>query len=72
MADKMGITELNEILLKSTPNSCFKQAYEPGFDCETPKSCFKQVYVLGFDCDTISLRKDVNMFESMEIAENIY
>ena len=35
MADKMGITELIEILLNSIPNSWYKQAYVQGFDCET-------------------------------------
>ena len=35
MADKMGITELNEILLNSMPNRWSKQAYVQGFDCET-------------------------------------
>ena len=35
MADKMGVTELNEILLNSMPNSCSKQAYVKGFGCET-------------------------------------
>ena len=40
MADKMGVTELNEILLNSMPNSWSKQAYIQGFDCET--ICFKK------------------------------
>ena len=31
MADKMGVTELNEILLNIMPNSCSKQAYVQGF-----------------------------------------
>ena len=35
MAYKMGVTELNEILLNSMPNSWSKQAYVQGFDCET-------------------------------------
>ena len=34
MADKIGVTELNEILLNSMPNSWYKQAYVQGFDCE--------------------------------------
>ena len=33
-ADKIGVTELNEISLNSTPNSCCKQAYVQCFDCE--------------------------------------
>ena len=55
MDDKMGITELNEILSNIIPNSCSKQAY-----------------VQGFYFETISFKKAVNMFESMEIAESIY
>ena len=35
MADKMGVTELNEIILKSMENSWSKKAYVQGFDCET-------------------------------------
>ena len=35
MTDKMGGTELNEILLNSIPNSWSKQAYVQGFNCET-------------------------------------
>ena len=35
MADKMGVTELNEILLNSMPKIWSKQAYVQGFDCET-------------------------------------
>ena len=35
MDDKMGFTELNEILLNSMPNIWSKQAYGQGFDCET-------------------------------------
>ena len=54
MADKMGYTELNEILLNIMPNSCSKQAY-----------------VQGFYCGTIYFKKDVNMFERMEITESI-
>ena len=33
--DKIGVTELNEIILNSTPNSWSKQAYVQGFDCES-------------------------------------
>ena len=50
----MGVTELNEILLKSMS-----------------KSCSKQAYIQGFDCETISFKKDVNIFEHMEITESI-
>ena len=32
MTDKMGVTELNDILLKSMPKSWSKQAYGQGFD----------------------------------------
>ena len=35
LTDKIGLTDLNEILLKSMPNSWSKQAYLQGFDCET-------------------------------------
>ena len=35
MDENMGVTELNEILLNSTTNSWYKQAYVQGFDCET-------------------------------------
>ena len=35
MSDNMGVTELNEILSNSMPNSWSKQAYVQGFDCET-------------------------------------
>ena len=35
MADKMYVTELGKILLNSMSNSCSKQAYVQGFDCET-------------------------------------
>ena len=31
---KIGVTELNEILLNSMSNSWSKQAYVQGFDCE--------------------------------------
>ena len=37
-----------------------------------PNSWYKQVYVQGFDFESISLKKAVNMFERMEIAESIY
>ena len=33
MADKIGITELNETFLNSMPNSWSKQAYVQGFYC---------------------------------------
>ena len=35
MADKIGVTEINEIILYSMPNSWSKQAYIQGFDCES-------------------------------------
>ena len=35
MADKMGVIELNEILLNSMSHSCSKQAYLQEFYCET-------------------------------------
>ena len=35
MDDNIGVTELNEILLHSMPNSYSKQAYVQGLDCET-------------------------------------
>ena len=35
-------------------------------------SWYKQVYVQGFDCESILFKKDVNMFEQMDIAESIY
>ena len=35
MTDKIGITELNEILLNSIPNRWSKKAYVQGFDCES-------------------------------------
>ena len=35
MTDKIGVTELNEILLNSTPNSWYKQTYVQGFDFES-------------------------------------
>ena len=33
--EKIGRTELNEIMLNSMPNSWRKRAYEQGFDCES-------------------------------------
>ena len=33
LSDKIGVTELNEILLNSMPNSWYNQAYVQGFDC---------------------------------------
>ena len=53
--DKIGVTKLNETLLKIMPNSWYKQAY-----------------VQGFDCEYITLKKAVNIFERMEIADSIY
>ena len=39
-ADKISVTELNEILLNGITNSWSKQAYMKGFDCESiKKSC---------------------------------
>ena len=35
LTDKIDVTDLNEILLNSMPNSCSKQAYVQGFDCES-------------------------------------
>ena len=35
MADKIGVNELNKILLNSLINSWSKKAYVEGFDCET-------------------------------------
>ena len=35
MADKMGVTGLNEILLNSMPNIWSKKTYVQGFYCET-------------------------------------
>ena len=35
MTDKIGVTELNDILLKSMPNRWSKQAYVQVFDCES-------------------------------------
>ena len=39
--DNTGVTELDEILLNSMPNSCYNQAYVQGFDCESifKRSC---------------------------------
>ena len=33
--DKIGVTELNKILLNSMPTSWSKRAYTQGFDCES-------------------------------------
>ena len=33
--DKIGVTELNEILLNIMPNSCSKKVYVQGIDCES-------------------------------------
>ena len=35
LTDKIGVTKLNEIPLKSIPTRCSKQAYVKGFDCES-------------------------------------
>ena len=35
MADRIGVTELNEIVLNSKPNSWSKQAYFQGFYCKS-------------------------------------
>ena len=35
MTDKIGVTELNEILLNSMPNRWSKKAYVHGFDYES-------------------------------------
>ena len=37
-----------------------------------PNSWSKQAYLKGFDCEYITLKRAVNMFESMEIYESIY
>ena len=37
-----------------------------------PDSWSNQACVQGFDCESITLKKVVNMFEHMEIAESIY
>ena len=37
-----------------------------------PNIWSKQACVQGFDCESITLKKDDNMFEHMEIAESIY
>ena len=34
LADKIDISELNEILINSLPISCSKEAYVQGFNCE--------------------------------------
>ena len=57
LADRIGESKFNEILLNSIDKSCYKQAYFHGF---------------GFYCKYILFKKDVNMFESMEIPESIY
>ena len=35
MADKIGFTKLNEVILNSMHNSWSKQSYVQGFDCES-------------------------------------
>ena len=37
LTDKIGVTELNEILLNSMPTSWSKQTYVQGFCCESIK-----------------------------------
>ena len=37
-----------------------------------PNSWFWQSYVQVFDCESITFKKSVNMFESMETAGSIY
>ena len=37
-----------------------------------PNVCNKQAYVQGFDCETFPFEKADNMFERMQISENIY
>ena len=37
-----------------------------------PNSWSKQAYVQSFDCETIYFKNAANMFERMEIAEDIY
>ena len=34
MDDKIGVTEINEIILKSIPKIWYRQEYVKGFDCE--------------------------------------
>ena len=55
LADKIGVTGLDEIILNNMPIRWSKQAY-----------------VKGFGYKYISLKKDVNTFERMEISESIY
>ena len=35
LTDKIGVTELNEIILNGMPTSCYIQAYVQGFYCES-------------------------------------
>ena len=35
LTDKISVTQLNDILLNSMPNSWSKHAYVQGFDCES-------------------------------------
>ena len=37
-----------------------------------PNRWYKHAYLQGFDCESITIKKAVNMFERMEIAEFIY
>ena len=55
LADKIYVTELNDIILNSMPGRWSKQAYVQGLDCE---------YIL--------LKKTVNMFKRIEMAESVY
>ena len=58
LTDKIGVTEQDEILLNSMPNSCSRQAYVKGFDCENIS--FKNTVNL-FECIEInqSIYKDL-------------
>ena len=47
LTDKICVTEINEILLNSMPNSWYKQVYVQGFDCES--TMFKKA-VKVFEC----------------------
>ena len=35
LSDKIGVTELNEILFNIMPDIWYKRAYVQGFDCES-------------------------------------
>ena len=47
MADEIGVTEINEVLLNSMHNSWSMILYAQGFDCESIS--FKK-YVSMFEC----------------------